>query len=158
MPTDFGTRIRIHREARGWTRAHLAWRANVLITWLASIERGRILHPSVEELEGVAEALGVDAHELLTGRPSPPAPFSDAATNAAVIRDLVSEVVNHGNLAVADAVLTPTYRIRGCCRACRRTVPTCDGQFTTYGVWSPTSPSRLMISWPRMTGWWFGGR
>ena len=116
MAGELGSRIRALREARGCTRIQLAWAADVPRTWLSRLERGYIPHPDRAALGRLAAALGVAVEDLLAGEPPGQAAVPSAAAaaaNRATIEDLVTEVVNHGNLAVADHALAETYVIHG---------------------------------------------
>jgi steroid delta-isomerase-like uncharacterized protein len=65
----------------------------------------------------LATVLGVTTDELLCVEPTPVPAASTAADraahNRALVEDLVTEVVNHGNFAVAEQVLAPTYTVHG---------------------------------------------
>jgi ribosome-binding protein aMBF1 (putative translation factor) len=58
-----GVRIREAREAKGWSVFDLARAADVKSSWIANVERGHV--PSTTTLYDLANALGVDARELL---------------------------------------------------------------------------------------------
>lgn len=117
MSAELGDRIRALRQLRGRTRLEVARAADVTRIWLSRLERGQIADPAPAALARVAEVLAVPLAELLTGRPTPSAAAQasagSAAANLAIIRDLVTEVVNRGDLAVADSLLAPTYTIHG---------------------------------------------
>ncbi len=57
------TEIKRVREARGWSRAELARRANLNATTVSLIENGRLL-PYPLQLEKLARALGVEPQDL----------------------------------------------------------------------------------------------
>ena len=116
MASEIGSRVRVLRQSRGLTPAQVARAADVTRVWLSRLERGYIADPAPTALARVAQALSVPLPELLTGEPAPPPPRparTPAAANPTIVQDLVTEAVNHGNLAVADTVLAPTYTVHG---------------------------------------------
>ena len=116
MANELGGRLRALRYARGLRRVDVARAADVTSTWLSRVERGHVPHPAPDVLLRLAEVFGVSLHELLTGEPEAPhveEPLPSAERNRALVEDLVTEVVNHGNLAVAELVLAPTYTVHG---------------------------------------------
>lgn len=60
-----GEWIKSSRTAQGMSQRELADRAGLSRSYLCDIERGRGTKPSVESLDGIASALGVDRTELL---------------------------------------------------------------------------------------------
>ena len=118
MSDGLGEWIRTLRHARGLRRVDAARAAQVTSTWLSRVERGHIPRPDPEALARLAVVLGASVQEIATGKPAEPAGpaealDSPAERNRAVIEDLVSEAVNHGNFAVVDLVLAPTYTLHG---------------------------------------------
>ena len=117
MSEGLGERLRTLRHAQGLRRVDAARAANVTSTWLSRVERGHIPRPDPEALARLAALLGVSVQELRSGEPERRQPslsaVSAAEQNRALIEDLVVEVINHGNLAVADLVLAPTYTLHG---------------------------------------------
>jgi transcriptional regulator with XRE-family HTH domain len=66
METGFGAKLRALRQERGMTLRALAEAAGVDFTYLSKIENERVEHlPSVETIRDLAQALEVDAMELL---------------------------------------------------------------------------------------------
>lgn len=66
MQTGFGTKLRELRQERGMTLRALAEAAGVDFTYLSKIENDRVEHlPSAETIRDLAQALEVDAMELL---------------------------------------------------------------------------------------------
>lgn len=63
---ELGSRIRGHREARGWTRAFLAQRAGISLRFLADVEHGNG-NLSVQRLSEICQALGVPFGSLTAG-------------------------------------------------------------------------------------------
>lgn len=117
MAERLGERLRSLRHAHGLRRVDAARAANVTSTWLSRVERGHIPRPDPEALARLAALFGVSVQELLGGAPERRTPSlaaaSQAEQNRARIEDLVVEVVNHGNFAVADLVLASTYMLHG---------------------------------------------
>jgi transcriptional regulator with XRE-family HTH domain len=58
-----GERVRLLRQARGWTQEDLGERAALSYKFVGQIERGRG-NPSIETLQRLSGALGVDVTEL----------------------------------------------------------------------------------------------
>lgn len=65
----FATRVRRHREARGWSQEALASAAKLHRTYVGSIERAE-RNVSIDNMEKLAAALGVPLAELLRDPPS----------------------------------------------------------------------------------------
>jgi len=66
METGFGAKLRALRKERGKTLRALAEAAGVDFTYLSKIENERVEHlPSVDTIRDLAQALEVDAVELL---------------------------------------------------------------------------------------------
>jgi transcriptional regulator with XRE-family HTH domain len=65
LRTKFGRRVRSLREIQGLTQEQLAERAEISVDFLSLIERGRN-SPSFENLEALAEALGLGVASLFT--------------------------------------------------------------------------------------------
>jgi len=63
-----GANIKIYRAASGLSQAKLAEEADTATNYIAAIEAGRRF-PSVEMLEQIAFALGVDTPELFSTKP-----------------------------------------------------------------------------------------
>jgi transcriptional regulator with XRE-family HTH domain len=59
-------RIRMLREAKGWTQEQLAERAAMQRSYLGDLELGR-RNPSVRTLVKVANAFGISVQELFEG-------------------------------------------------------------------------------------------
>jgi len=53
------------REAKGWTQADLATKANVSRPYITMLEGGKRKTPSLAALQRLAKALGVPVTELL---------------------------------------------------------------------------------------------
>lgn len=72
-----GDLIRAHREAAGYSMRQLAAMAGIHHSYLARLERGDKEKPTYEVLQRLADALEIDAGELLSFigvRPTLPAP------------------------------------------------------------------------------------
>lgn len=63
--TPLGDWIRKRRDLQGMSQREVADRARVSRSYLCDIERGRGTKPSVDTLDSLASALGVDRTELL---------------------------------------------------------------------------------------------
>ena len=61
---DFGTRIKKHRERRGWTMRELARIAHVDASWICRLETGERRNISLEAATRLALALGVSVDYL----------------------------------------------------------------------------------------------
>jgi transcriptional regulator with XRE-family HTH domain len=59
-----GTNVRRHRQRAGLTQEQLAFAAEIDLTYVGGIERGK-RNPSVLVLARIAEALGTEPLELL---------------------------------------------------------------------------------------------
>jgi len=59
-----GKNIRNLRKARGWSQEELGERADLSYKFVGEVERGSV-NPSLESLGGIANALNVEAAELL---------------------------------------------------------------------------------------------
>lgn len=59
----FGRHIRYMRELRSLTQEELAHRANIHVTYLSGIERGK-RNPALKNIRAIAIALGVRVGEL----------------------------------------------------------------------------------------------
>jgi transcriptional regulator with XRE-family HTH domain len=59
----FGRNVRYHRFHKQLSQAALAEKANISVTFLSNIERGKMF-PKVETLSRLTESLGVEVHEL----------------------------------------------------------------------------------------------
>ena len=59
-----GTNVRKRRQERGLTQEQLAFAAEIDLTYVGGIERGK-RNPSVVVLARIADALGTDPAELL---------------------------------------------------------------------------------------------
>ena len=57
--------LRQHRARLGLSQLHLAERAGVSRPHLADLERGAVDNVSIKTVEALADALGVDALELM---------------------------------------------------------------------------------------------
>lgn len=57
--------LRVERTNRGWSQEELADRAGISQTYTSQVESGQ-RSVSIDILEGLARALGLQAHELLT--------------------------------------------------------------------------------------------
>lgn len=69
-----GERIRALRETKGWTQVQLAKRASVAQPSLSQIETGDTRSLRGQTLMGLAKALEVNPHWILTGRDTPVEP------------------------------------------------------------------------------------
>jgi transcriptional regulator with XRE-family HTH domain len=56
--------IRFYRAERDWTQERLAEEAGIAATSVVRLENGGIARPRVSTLKKLADALGIDAHEL----------------------------------------------------------------------------------------------
>jgi len=56
--------IRFYRAQRDWTQEGLAQEAGIAATSVVRLENGEIARPRVTTLKKLADALGIDAHEL----------------------------------------------------------------------------------------------
>src|SRR5689334_18051967 len=73
-----GERIKLEREARGWTRADLAQRAGLTAPYISMLESGKRGNPNLDTLRQLAAALGVTVADL-EGEADPAAgPWPDA--------------------------------------------------------------------------------
>ena len=61
---DFGTRIKKHRERRGWTMRELARIARVDASWICRLETGERRNISLDAATRLALALGVSVDYL----------------------------------------------------------------------------------------------
>ena len=71
---QFGARVRLLRNERGWSQEELADRAGLHRTYIGSIERGE-QNISLENIDKLAATLGVSLAELFetfTTKPAPP--------------------------------------------------------------------------------------
>lgn len=66
---SLGERLKLLREARGWTQGQLAEYAGVTRSWLSNVESGEIDNPRADLLLRVARRLGVTIEFLITGDP-----------------------------------------------------------------------------------------
>jgi transcriptional regulator with XRE-family HTH domain len=64
--TSLGQRIRALRQERGWTLAALAEQSFTSVSYLNDIEHDRA-HPSLNRLQSIAEAFGINVRTLLIG-------------------------------------------------------------------------------------------
>jgi transcriptional regulator with XRE-family HTH domain len=60
---QIGQMLRVYREKKGQNLSEVAIRANISISMLSQIERGKVT-PSIETLLGVCESIGFDVVEL----------------------------------------------------------------------------------------------
>ena len=58
LQQTFGSNVRQHRKAKGWTQDELAGRVGVTLETIGKIERGAV-PPSFDTAERIAKALGV---------------------------------------------------------------------------------------------------
>ncbi len=63
---QFGERVRVHRQDRGWSQEVLAERTGLHWTYVGSVERGE-RNVSLLNIVRLAAALEVDAGELVQG-------------------------------------------------------------------------------------------
>ena len=63
-----GSNIKIYRNACGLSQSKLAEQADTATNYIAAIEAGRRF-PSVEMLEKISSALGIDTPELFSNKP-----------------------------------------------------------------------------------------
>jgi transcriptional regulator with XRE-family HTH domain len=61
--TIFGSNLRKFRGSREWSQMELAEKADISMNFLSEIERGN-KWPSPENLQNLADALGVEVYEL----------------------------------------------------------------------------------------------
>ncbi|HEX9240988.1 MAG TPA: helix-turn-helix transcriptional regulator [Anaeromyxobacter sp.] len=71
LAATFAREMRAARQARGWTQAELAERADIVVEVCGRLERGRVL-PRADTLVRLATALGLSTDALL-GLSSTPA-------------------------------------------------------------------------------------
>ncbi|MBI2060364.1 MAG: helix-turn-helix transcriptional regulator [Nitrospirae bacterium] len=64
LQNEVGQRIRDVRTNRGWTQAHLAEKADLPTETVSRIERGVEPNPTMRSLGCIAQALGMEHHEL----------------------------------------------------------------------------------------------
>lgn len=62
----FARKLRALRLARGWSQEELAHRARLDRTYVSSLERKKYA-PTLDVLDKIADALGVNASELISG-------------------------------------------------------------------------------------------
>ena len=65
---SIGNRIKTIRKARGWTQTQLAKKSGVATITVSQYETGK-RQPRLEQLQSIAEALGVSWFYLSTGKP-----------------------------------------------------------------------------------------
>ncbi len=65
---DIGRNLLFIRRSRMWTQGRLAEESGVSPTTISGIENGKISRPHFGTLRKVAEALGVEPEELVSGR------------------------------------------------------------------------------------------
>lgn len=65
---DIGRNLLFIRRSRMWTQGRLAEKSGVSPTTISGIENGKISRPHFGTLRKVAEALGVEPEELVSGR------------------------------------------------------------------------------------------
>ena len=65
---SIGNRIKTIRKARGWTKTQLAKKSGVATITVSQYETGK-RQPRLEQLQSIAEALGVSWFYLSTGKP-----------------------------------------------------------------------------------------
>lgn len=63
LRTQFAKRLKMLRLTKGLTQAELAKAAKLSTSFVSNLERG-INAPSFENLEGIAEALGITVKDL----------------------------------------------------------------------------------------------
>ena len=66
---ELGSRLRRHREERGWTQAQLAQRCDLHRTFIGSVQRGE-RNVSILNLRLIARVLRVSLAELLAEDPA----------------------------------------------------------------------------------------
>lgn len=82
---DYGRRIKMAREVRGWNQTELATRAGVARSYISKLESNVYPSPSAAHLQRIADALGVSITDLtgppagMTGGLSEQAPLSVAS-------------------------------------------------------------------------------
>ncbi len=64
---DLGKRIKEIREKANMTQSEVAKKAKININYFAVIERGEVT-TSIEKLQNIAEALGVDISQITTSK------------------------------------------------------------------------------------------
>lgn len=60
---SFGRRLRVHREAIGWSQEHLAAEAGLDRTYVSGIERG-VRNPSLRNIARLALAMGLPMRSM----------------------------------------------------------------------------------------------
>ena len=90
----FGKNVKYFRFHRRLSQSALAEKAEISVTFLSNIERGKMF-PKVETLSRLTESLGVDVSELFK---------ADIASedNKKVINRLSKDIANRVNLALED--------------------------------------------------------
>jgi transcriptional regulator with XRE-family HTH domain len=86
--------LKFFRIQRQFSQAQLAEKANISVTFLSNIERGKMF-PKVETLSRLTESLDVEVHELFQ-------PNLGSKDNKKMINRLSEDVTKNVNLALAD--------------------------------------------------------
>ncbi len=66
-PENLGERLRLRREAHGWSQDELARRAGLAQAQVSMLEAGKRANPSAAVLAALADALGCSMEDLLRG-------------------------------------------------------------------------------------------
>ncbi len=64
--TAFGERVRECRETRKWSQEELAGRADVDVSYLSELERGKV-EPCLNKMKDLATAFGISLAEMVRG-------------------------------------------------------------------------------------------
>jgi transcriptional regulator with XRE-family HTH domain len=94
IKTLFGKNVKYFRFHRRLSQSELAEKADISVTFLSNIERGKMF-PKVETLSRLTESLGVDVSELFK-------PDIIGEDNKKVISRLSEDLANRVNTALED--------------------------------------------------------
>jgi len=86
--------LKYFRIQRQFSQAQLAEKANISITFLSNIERGKMF-PKVETLSRLTESLNVGVHELFQ-------PDLASEDNKKIMNRLSEDITKNVNLALSD--------------------------------------------------------
>ncbi len=86
--------LKYFRIQRQFSQAQLAEKANISVTFLSNIERGKMF-PKVETLSRLTESLNVEVHELFQ-------PDLVSEENKKIMNRLSEDITKNVNLALTD--------------------------------------------------------
>jgi transcriptional regulator with XRE-family HTH domain len=89
-----GKNLKQYRSHRNWSQADLAEQADISVTFLCEIERGK-KWPYPDTLSNLAKALDIEVHELF---------LDDEKTAAADIKELMGRFVKDASLTLNKSV------------------------------------------------------